>query len=81
MRSGETIKVTDICRKEVEINEVVIYPQLNKQKTMFWKVEGKFGSIGYTLCLVRDEQIARDYFERVNNELLEVHKRDLETRF
>lgn len=81
MRSGETIKTQDIYQKMVEINEVVIYPQMNKQKTMFWKVEGMFGSTRYTLCLEQSREVAENHFKRVNDELLRVHEKDLATRF
>lgn len=81
MRSGETIKTTDIYGKEVEINEVVLYPQLNKQKTMFWKVEGMFGSWRFTLCLTEDKQKAMEHFAEVNAKLLDAHEADLASRF
>ncbi len=81
MRSGETIETTDIYGKKVEINEVVLYPQLNKQKTMFWKVEGMFGSWRFTLCLTEDKQEAMNHFSEVNKKLLEVHEADLASRF
>lgn len=80
MVSGETIKVLDEVGKEVEINKVVIFPLTNLHQTMYWKVEGAFGSINYTLYITTDKQKAMDYFEKVNNRLLEVHERDLLTR-
>ena len=54
MRSGETIVEKNLYNEDVEINEVVIYPQLNSQQTMYWKVEGLFGSYRFTLCLTTD---------------------------
>lgn len=81
MRSGETIKVKDLCDNDKEINEVVIYPQLNKQHTMFWKVEGMFGSCRFTLCLTKDRQEAKKVFEEINERLLDLHEKDLKGRF
>ncbi len=81
MRSGETIITQNLYNEDVEINEVVIYPQTNSQRTMFWKVEGLFGSYRYTLCLSKDKQEAMDRFTAVNNKLLDVHEADLRSRF
>ena len=81
MRSGETITVKDLCNNDKDINEVVIYPQLNKYYTLFWKVEGLFGSYRFTLCLTTDREKAEKHFTKVNNTLLEVHEADLRSRF
>lgn len=81
MRSGETITVPNEYGDPVEINEVVIYPQTNKQGTMYWKVEGMFGSIRYTLCIVTDRVKAEKHFAEVNQMLLDVHEKDLISRF
>ena len=81
MRSGETIVEKNLYNEDVEINEVVIYPQLNCQKTMFWKVEGLFGSYRFTLCLTTDRKAAEKRFSEVNNKLLNVHEADLRSRF
>lgn len=81
MRSGKTIVVKNLCDKDVEINEVVIYPQTNKQGTLFWKVEGLFGSYRFTLCLTTNRQEAMECFETVNKKLLEVHEGDLMSRY
>ena len=81
MRSGETIKVPNEYGELVEINAVVIYPQTNKQQTMYWKVEGMFGSYGFTLCITTDKREAMDRFREVNEELIRVHEEDLRTRY
>lgn len=81
MRSGETIAVKDICDHIRYINEVMIYPQLNCQKTLFWKVEGLFGSCRFTLCLTKDKKEAVSVFEKVNNQLLDIHEIDLRSRY
>lgn len=80
MRSGETIRVKTIFKTEVDINEVVIYPHLNGQKTLFWKVEGMFGSYRFTLGLTRDKKEACELFDALNRQLLEVHEKDLRER-
>lgn len=81
MISGETIKVPDEMGKEVEINKVVIFPQTNQHRTMYWTVRGWFGdSIYYGLYISTDKQKAVDYFNEINNRLLEAHERDLATR-
>lgn len=81
MRSGQTIRVKDLCQNEQDINEVVIYPQLNKYHTLFWKVEGLFGSYRFTLCLTQDKEDALSFFQRINEKLLDVHEEDLRSRF
>ena len=81
MRSGETIKVPNEYGDMVEINAVVIYPQTNKYGTMYWKVEGMFGSYTFTLCITTDKKKAMDHFLEVNEELIRVHEEDLSTRF
>lgn len=80
MRSGQTIKIKDLCQNEQDINEVVIYPQLNKYHTMFWKVEGLFGSYRFTLCLTQDKEEALSFFQMINENLLNVHEEDLRSR-
>lgn len=80
MRSGQTIKIKDLCQNEQDINEVVIYPQLNKYHTMFWKVEGLFGSYRFTLCLTQDREDALSFFTMINEKLLNVHEEDLRSR-
>lgn len=80
MRSGQTIKVKDLCQNEQDINEVVIYPQLNKYHTMFWKVEGLFGSYRFTLCLTQEREEALSFFTMINEKLLNVHEEDLRSR-
>lgn len=80
MRSGQTIIVKDLCQNEQDINEVVIYPQLNKYHTMFWKVEGLFGSYRFTLCLTQNKEEALSFFQRINEKLLDVHEEDLRSR-
>lgn len=81
MRSGETIVVKDLCNNDKDINEVVIYPQLNKYQVLYWKVEGLFGSYRFTLCLTTDRQEAEEYFAKINNKLMEVHEADLRSRY
>ena len=80
MRSGQTIKIKDLCQNEQDINEVVIYPQLNKYHTLFWKVEGLFGSYRFTLCLTQDREDALSFFTMINEKLLNVHEEDLRSR-
>lgn len=80
MRSGETIVVKDLCNNDKDINEVVIYPQLNKYYTLFWKVEGLFGSYRFTLCLTENKDEAMEFFNKINEKLLEVHEADLTSR-
>ena len=80
MRSGETIVVKDLCNNDKDINEVVIYPQLNKYHTLFWKVEGLFGSCRFTLCLTEDKEEAMDFFREINEKLLDIHEADLRNR-
>lgn len=80
MRSGETIVVKDLCNNEKDINEVVIYPQLNKYYTLFWKVEGLFGSSRFTLCLTENKEEAMAFFHEVNERLLKIHEEDLRSR-
>ena len=80
MRSGETIVVKDLCNNDKDINEVVIYPQLNKYYTLFWKVEGLFGSSRFTLCLTEDKEEAMEFFDMINKRLLKIHEIDLKSR-
>ena len=81
MRSGETIIEKNLYNEDVEINEVVIYRQLNSQQTMYWKVEGLFGSYRFTLCLTTDKSEAEKRFAAVNDRLMEVHEADLRSRY
>lgn len=81
MRSGQTIVAKNLYEEDVEINEVVIYPMFNKYKTLFWKVEGLFGSCRFTLCLTQDKEEALKCFQRINNKLLDVHEADLRSRY
>ena len=80
MRSGQTIKIKDLCQNKQDINEVVIYPQLNKYHTLFWKVEGLFGSYRFTLCLTQDKEEALSFFAMINEKLLDIHEEDLRSR-
>lgn len=80
MRSGETIVVKDLCNNDKDINEVVIYPQLNKYHTLFWKVEGLFGSYRFALCMTEDKEEAMAFFHKINEKLLDIHEADLRSR-
>lgn len=80
MRSGKTIVVKDLCNNDKDINEVVIYPQLSKYHTLYWKVEGLFGSYRFTLCLTEDKEEAMKFFNEINERLLDIHEADLKSR-